>query len=322
VIDLRNALPDLNLPPFGASNKAVSALAFDHLLDCGLRNFGFFGSPARQYRYDDERRDEFQRTVEEAGFTCHVYADSTNPVESCDWHVQQQRLGDWVSQLPKPVGILSCHDEQGQELLDACRARSIVVPDEVAVLGVDNDPYFCNLSIPPLSSIDLNTQKIGYDAAAMLDRMMNQSLTSYPSTVLPPRYVVTRQSTDLLAVDDDDILTAIRFIRGNACAGITIDDVLKQVAVSRSTLNRRFKEVFGRSPKTEIVRTQLEHARKLLIETDLSVASIAARCGFSEAKYFYDVFHRRVGTTPREFRQTHCHRGSFVEMPSTSELSE
>jgi LacI family transcriptional regulator len=297
-------------------------MAFDHLVDCGLRNFAFYGSPARKYRYDDERRDEFKRTVEQAGFPCHVYHDSHDALRSGDWRLRQQQLGDWVSQLPKPIGILSCHDEQGQALLDACRARQIVVPDQVAVLGVDNDPYFCNLSIPPLSSIDLNTQKIGYDAAAMLDRMMNSGSTSYPATVLPPRYVVTRQSTDMLAVDDHDVLAAIRFIRSHACAGITIDDVLKQVAVSRSTLNRRFRDVFGRSPKYEIVRTQIERARTLLIETNLSVASIATRCGFSEAKYFYDVFHRRVGTTPREFRKTHCGMKTLAEMPPSSDLDE
>lgn len=133
--------------------------------------------------------------------------------------------------------------------------------------------------------------------------------------LIPPRSVVTRQSTDLLAIDDPEIAAAIRFIRGKACTGITVDDVLQAIAVSRSTLNRHFKELLGRSPKVEIVRTQLEHARKLLIETDLTVAAVAARCGFSEAKYFHDVFHRHVGTTPREFRVTHYDPKRFAEAP-------
>ncbi len=319
VIDLRHALTDLQLSPFGASNSAVAQMAFEHLRDRGLRHFAFYGEPPGTYRYDDERRVEFSRRVTEAGLDCHVYSYSKGSPEVTNWDLRQERLGQWIRELPKPVGILGCHDAQGQELIDACRASDIVVPDQVAVLGVGNDPYTCGLSIPPLSSVDLNTERVGYEAAATLDKMMDDTDYSHPGKLIPPRYVVTRQSTDLLAVDDPEIVAAIRFIREKACAGITVEDVLRTVPLSRSTLNRRFRELLDRSPKAEILRTQFELARRLLIETDLAVATVSERCGFNEAKYFYEVFHRRMGMTPREFRLANCPpKSPATSVPSDS----
>jgi len=302
VIDLRNAYSDLDLPPFGASNAAVAEMAFEHLRTRGLRHFAFYGEPPKTYRYDDERRETFVRHVKQSGFECNVYEYADEAPEATNWDLRQERLGDWLRGLPKPIGVLGCHDGQGQEILDACRSQNLTVPDDVAVLGVDNDPYLCGLSIPPLSSIDLNTERIGYDAAAELEKMMSDPNYTRSETLFPPRYVATRQSTDLLSVDDADTAAAIRFIRDRACSGITVTDVIQEVAVSRSTLNRRFREQLGRSPKAEILRVQLEQARRLLIETELAVAAVAARSGFSEAKYFHEVFHRRVGMTPRDFR--------------------
>jgi LacI family transcriptional regulator len=301
VIDLRNML-DLGFPPFGASNTEVAEMAFEHFQERGIRNFAFYGEPSGTYRYDDQRCSEFQKKVAEVGRECHVYHYTKRSREALNWDLRLEGLGEWIRDLPKPVGILGCHDGQGQELLDACRATEIVVPNEVAVLGVDNDPYICGLSIPPLSSIDLNTDRIGYEAAATLDKMMDDPNFSLGEMLFSPRIVATRQSTDLLAIDDPDIVAAIRFIREKACSGITVEDVTRTVLLSRSTLNRQFKALVNQSPKAMILRTQLEFARQYLVETDLAVAVVSERCGFSKAKYFHEVFHRRVGVTPREFR--------------------
>jgi LacI family transcriptional regulator len=317
VIDLRNML-DLNLPPFGASNVGVAEMAFEHFQERGIRTFAFYGEPQGTYRYDDQRCAAFQEQVTAAGRECHVYHYTQDSQEATDRDLRVERLGEWIQGLPKPVGILGCHDGQGQELLDASRARDIIVPNEVAVLGVDNDPYICGLSIPPLSSIDLNTDRIGYEAAATLDRMMEDPEYSFGETLFPPRLVVTRQSTDLLAIDDPNVVAAIRFIRDRACSGITVEDVIRAVPLSGSTLSRKFKALLNQSPKSMILRTQLETARQYLVETDLSVTTVSDRCGFSESKYFHEVFHRRVGVTPREFRLANRQPRS----PAESQLQE
>ncbi len=304
VIDLRNKL-DLNIPPFGTSNSAVSAMAFEHFRDCGLRNFAFYGEPSGTYRYDDDRRMGFQNRVTQAGCDCHIFCYEEDSPEATDGDLRQDRLSEWILSLPKPIGILCCHDEQGQELVDVCRICDVKVPGQVAVLGVDNDPFICGLSIPTLSSIDLNTDRIGYEAAATLDKMMSIPDYSFSGELIPPRIVITRKSTDLLASDDPEIVQAVRFIRKNACLGISVDDVIHAIPMSRSTLNRRFKALFDQSPKAVIIRTQLDLARRALIETDLAISVVSCRCGFSDAKYFHEVFLRRVGVTPHQFRMTH-----------------
>ena len=195
------------------------------------------------------------------------------------------------------------HDDRGQQVLEACQQAGIYVPDEVAVLSVDNDEYLCNLSFPPLSSIDVNPERIGYEAAETLNRMMAGKQEGFQETIIPPRGVVTRQSTDVMAMKDQDIVKAVRYIRDHACSDITVDDVLDQLSISRSMFNRRFKKILGRSPKAEMIRVQIERARELLIDSDLPVQEIAESCGFQEPKYFIQVFHRRVGVTPLTFRR-------------------
>lgn len=303
VIDLRKKL-DLDLAPFGACNASVAGMAFDHFRDCGLRNFAFYGEPSGEYRYDEERCRSFRHRSSQAGFECHVFDYQENSPEAANWDIRQTQLSDWILGLPKPIGILACHDEHGQELIDACRNCNVLVPDQVAVLGVDNDPYICGLSIPTLSSIDLNTERIGYEAAATLDKMISDPNYSRVTKLIPARYVVTRKSTDLLTSDDPAVISAVQFIREKACLGITVDDVIHAVPLSRSTLNRRFKALFDRSPKAVIIRAQLDAACRLLIETDLAISTVSSRCGFSDAKYFHEVFHKRVGMTPRTYRLT------------------
>ncbi len=170
------------------------------------------------------------------------------------------------------------------------------------MLGIDNDEFLCNLAIPSLSSIDPNSERIGYEAATLLDRMVERRARFTRGRYFPPVGVVARQSTDVLMAHDREVTSAIRFIRQHACQRITVKDVERQVALSRSLLNRRFKQVLGRTPKAEMTRVQIETARQLLVDTDLPIAEIATLTGFSEAKYFIAVFDRHVGATPRGFR--------------------
>jgi LacI family transcriptional regulator len=199
---------------------------------------------------------------------------------------------------------MACNDIRGQQVLTACRAIGVAVPDEVAVLGVDNDEVLCDLADPPLSSIIPDTRRIGYEAAACLDRMMCGEPPPGPTTVIPPLGVVTRRSTDVLAVDDRALAHAARFIRERACEGITVQDILDGIPLSRSVFERRFLKTFGRTPKAEIVRTQLRRVMQLLAETDLPLKQIADRTGFEHPEYMSAAFKKRTGLTPGVYRRS------------------
>jgi LacI family transcriptional regulator, galactose operon repressor len=304
VIDLRGSISDLGLPPFGADNEIIAEVAYEHLAERGFHHFGICGEPPGIHRYDDERCALFHKMVIDSGKSCYNFEYKKNGRKTVNWEEEQKQITEWVKQLPKPVAIMTPHDDRGQQVLEACQQAGIYVPDEVAVLSVDNDEYLCNLSFPPLSSIDVNPERIGYEAAETLDRMMSEKTKNFEATIIPPRGVVTRQSTDVMAMKDQDIVKAVRYIRDHACSDITVDDVLDQLSISRSMFNRRFKKILGRSPKSEMIRVQIERARELLIDSDLPVQKIAESCGFQEPKYFIQVFHRRVGMTPLTFRRS------------------
>jgi LacI family transcriptional regulator len=199
---------------------------------------------------------------------------------------------------------MACNDIRGQQVLTACRAIGVAVPDEVAVLGVDNDEVLCDLADPPLSSIIPDTHRIGYEAASRLERMMNGEPSREPTTVIPPLGVVTRRSTDVLAVDDRALSSAARFIREHACERITVTDVLAGIPLSRSVFERRFLKVFGRTPKAEILRTQLDRVMQLLAETDLPLKQVASRTGFEYPEYMSTAFKKRTGLTPGQYRRS------------------
>ena len=326
-IDLRGRLPDLELPFIGGNNESITRLAFDHLRDRGLRQFAFCGVPAGQMRTLDLRRAHFEQHVEAAGFSCSTYtgestgkskrrrspsrqtADAGTPgIPAADfgnrgWEDEQTDLADWVKSLPKPVGIMACHDPRGYQLVDACRRASVQVPDQVAIVAVDNDPVLCLMANPPMTSIDTDGIRIGYEAASRLHHMMIGETDSAAPMLLEPKKLIARRSSDMLAIDDPDIAKAVRFIRDHACDGVRVDAVVRHVAMSRSVFERRFKKFLGKTPKAELLRIQIERSRQLLTETDLGMAAIADQAGFSNEKYFSDAFFRQTRQRPTDFRK-------------------
>src|SRR6266545_727872 len=297
VIDLRGRLPNLGLPRVGVDNAAVTRLAVQHLRQRGLLHFAFCGLRRGEHVHMDQRCDDFERLVRAAGHSCDVFRPCT-----ATWEREQEQLVAWLRGLPRPVGIMTCNDDRGQQLLDACRRGGIAVPDEAAVIGVDNDALLCNLATPPLTSIDVAPQRVGFEAAALLDRLMVGDKPPLGGIVLDLCRVVTRQSTDVLAIDDPELVKAVRFVRARACDGINVEDVLAEVCLSRSVLERRFKQVLGRTPKAEILAVQIERARQLLTETDLPLEAVAQRSGFHSEKYFGDVFYRKMGVRAGAYR--------------------
>jgi len=223
-----------------------------------------------------------------------------NWIES--WEHEQPVLADWIKGLPKPVGLMACNDICGREVLQACASTGLHVPDDVAVVGVDNDELMCELSNPTLSSVALDLEKAGYEAARLLDGLMSGRFDNNHIVQVEPAYVVTRQSSDLIAQDDPCVAAALRFIKDHAGQAIAVSDVGEEVGVSRRTLERRFLRALGRSVYSEITRCRVERAKRLLVETDLPSYRVAGGAGFGSTKTFNRVFRRAGGVSPKEFR--------------------
>ncbi len=301
-VDLRYSVRNFGFPHVGLDNRAVVGLAFQHLANCGFRQFGFYGLPPGKNCWMDLRRDLFREVVLESGSACHIFDWPGRPL-SASWEDEQEQIAAWVRQLPKPIGVMACNDERGLLLLEACRSINVVVPEEVAVIGVDNDEIICNLSSPSLSSVDVNTYEVGYASAELLERMMAGEPAPEQPVLFAPCSVVTRESTDVLAIEDRELADAIRKIRKHACDGLRLKDFVRMTSLSRRMLERRVRGVLGRSPKEEITRIQLEVAKNLLVNTNLPVVAVAEKCGFGQPKYFSQVFHAKVGIAPMLYRR-------------------
>lgn len=305
-VDVRYLLPNLEMPSVRTDDEAVARAASEHLLERGFRHFAFCGFDGADY--SDIRRDSFAERIAEAGFRCHAFEDPQKPRKASTLEYEEHGLkyedlvASWLKELPKPIGLMACNDIRGQQVLNACRAIGVAVPDEVAVIGVDNDEVLCDLSDPPLTSVMPNTERIGYEAAALLDRMMAGAKSPKQPVFIEPAGIVTRRSTDVLAIEDRHIAAAVRFIREHATEGIDVSDVLKAVPLSRSTLERRFARALGRSPKDEILRVRLNRAKELLAETDFSLALVAEKVGFEHTEYLSVIFKKKTGLTPGQFR--------------------
>jgi LacI family transcriptional regulator len=216
-------------------------------------------------------------------------------------------MSRWIRDLPKPIGLLACDDDRGREVMEACRAAGAQVPEDVAVMGVDNDELLCDLSDPPLSSVAFDTERAGYEAAALLGGLMLGRIREPRRILVEPMYVVARRSTDVLALDDRAVAAALRFIHDTAGRPIGVGEVIRQVPLSRRTLELRFRRVVGRSIHEEIQRVRLERARQLVAETDLSIGMIAENCGFAGAGHLTRSFARTFGLPPSRYRAQHRH---------------
>jgi LacI family transcriptional regulator len=252
------------------------------------------------------RREGFVDTVRRGGFDCAVY-DMQVPGPGAGgpevWEQQQRSLAQWLQALPKPLGVMTTNDLMGQQILEACQRLQIRVPEEVAVVGADNDEPICRIASPPLSSVIINDHQRGYEAAALLDRMMAGAPPPAQPIYVEPAGVATRASTDIMAIEDQPIVEALRFLREHCCERINVDDVVKEVPLSRSVLERRFRKVVGRSINSEIVRLRINRAVELLTETALELKVVAQRAGFGTQSYMNAVFQAKVGKTPGSFRR-------------------
>ena len=277
-------------------------LAADHLAARGFRKFAFFAPPS--HRYSKSRGEAFLKTVTQLGYECHEYQPGYRAGRKIGWEEQQRRVSRWLAALPRPVAILAVDADRGRQLAEICHFANIRVPDEIAILAGDTDDLLCEVSTPPLSSVSVACERLGNDAAAMLHRMVMGEPAPAEPLLIAPHGVISRQSTDVLAIDDPTLVRALRYIHTHAHHGIVVDDVLREVPISRRSLEIQFRSYLGRSPAEEIRRVRLERGRQLLGRRELSITEIALACGFSNATRFGVAFRKCFGTTPRAFRKT------------------
>ncbi|NOU71132.1 helix-turn-helix domain-containing protein [Paenibacillus sp. LMG 31458] len=305
-VDLSASRMIPSLPYVETNDQSIAQLAAEHFLERGFKHIGFYGDS--RFRWSNLRCTYLAACLAERGHYCHIYEASENLLVEKSWKTERDKLVQWLYDLPKPIGIMACYDICGQQLLEACRIAQIAVPDEVAVLGVDDDELLCELSNPPLSSIKTNAVKTGYQAAELLERMMSGEVIGAQMHLIEPLNVHVRLSTDVLAIEDKMVSDAVRFIRNHAYDDIQVQDILEQLKVSRRILESRFQKALGRTPHDEIINVKLKLVKKLLLDTKLSLAVIAERIGFKHTEYMSVVFKRATGIRPGQFRQQNKHR--------------
>lgn len=294
------------MPAILTDDAAGARIAAAHLLERGFRQFAYCGFVGTLY--SDERSRVFNEVIERAGFRCFTYESPRHlrgrhpETAEIEGRGGEEHVLRWLRKLPRPIGLMACNDARGQQVLNACRDLGIHVPEEMAVVGVDNDDVLCDLCDPPLSSVVPNTAKIGYEAAALLDRMMRGEAAPRRPIYVEPVGIVTRRSTDVLAVESADLSAALLFIREHACDGISVEDVTTHVSLSCSALERQFGKVLGRTPKAEIVRVQLDRVKQLLAGTTWPLKEIALKAGFRHTEYLCAVFKSKFGQTPGQYR--------------------
>ena len=321
-----------HFPRILPDDQATGRLGAEHFVRRGFRHFGFFGDGSMAWVRERETgfRREIERVFAErsesgagvvAEFTLSSFEHDNRPVAAGALGGALHRrlsaaMGEWLVSLPKPVGVLAANDLWGFELVQAARERGLHVPDDVAVLGIDNDELLCEISHPPLSSIKIGGEQMGQQAVALLERLMaGKKVVEQAAERVAPIGIVTRQSSDVLAVDDPEVAAAVRHIRQHAFEGLSVKQMLDAVAVNRRTLERRFVKVLGHTPLEEIRRVRLDRV-KALLQTDLPIYEVAVRTGFATPEYLATSFLQSTGLTPTDYRRKFAPRGRWHNPPT------
>ncbi len=301
VVDVLGIVPDTGFPLVHVDDRAIARFAIEHLYDRGIRKFGFFG--IRGENWSDRRRDAVRDIVEAKGCSLNVFEAGREELHEMAWEKREDALARWVEQLSRPAGVMVCSDQLGSDFMEACRRASVSVPDEIAVVGVDNDEPLCEVAQPPLSSVWPDHQAVGFQAAAILDSLLQGGPPPAAPILIAPRKVVTRRSTDVLAIEDGNVAKALRVIRERGCEDLNVDQIVRSSGLSRSVLQRRFRQVLGTTIHAEILNCRIKNACHLLSETGLSLMEVAELSGFKHQEYMGAVFKSKLGKTPGQFRR-------------------
>ena len=283
-----------------ADSVMVGQLAAEHLLDCGFQHFAFYG--LEDAFWSDQRSVSFQRHIAAAGFPSLTYLSSARAAGR-PWKDEHQRLIVWLKSLPKPVGLMACNDDLGQQVIEACKSAGLAVPDDVAILGADNDELVCELSDPPLSSVVINFEQAGYESARLLDRLMRGQRVTQEMILARSSHVVARQSTDIINVSDPAVARSLRFVREHAREAIQVADAVRASGLSRRVLEKRFRALLGRSILSEIRRVRVGQICRMLTETNHPISEIALALGYTSIEHIARYFRSEKKLTPLAYRK-------------------
>lgn len=281
-------------------SRAAGRMVAEYFLDRGFRHFAFCGCEGAIW--SRRRQDGFCQRLAEASFSISVYQQRRRKLQPA-WEQERPQMIQWLQSLSYPLGLMACNDHRGRQVLEACLLAGLDVPDDVAVVGADDDRLLCDLSNPPLSSIAFNAEKGGYQAAEVLAGLMAGRITEPQRILVEPLGVTERYSSDVIAVEDRHVARALRFIRDNARRAIRVEDAVAHSGIGRRALEIRFQKALGRSIRDEIQRVHLAWAKRLLTETELPMTKIAEYSGFNSLSYLSNVFHRESGMTLAQYRR-------------------
>jgi len=287
-------------------SKGIGRMGAEHLVSCGFKHFAFCGyekTALENTIWSEIRRKSFCGHIREAGFADPPYYAFSTPLK--DWSKEWRSLARWLGTLPKPLGVMACNDDCAQRLMEVCKLAGLTVPDMIGIIGADNDEVICGLTDPPMSSIAINFERAGYEAAAALDGLMRGAPVVPNRITAAPSHVVTRRSTDFVAADEPHLSKALRFIRDHARNGVSVDEVAQSAGLSRRALEKRFRKQLGRSILEEIRRIRTGHIAQLLVETDLPVAKIADLLGFPDTQHIARYFQTDKKISPVAYRRTY-----------------
>lgn len=301
-VELTDRKGDVEFSQIRSDDAAIGKMGAEHLLERGFKRFGYCGFKGEAW--SKRREESFVKTIDQkSSGSCSLYNSTWQGRGARNWEDEQRCIIEWLQTLTPPFAVMACNDIRGRQIIDACSELDLAVPEQVVVVGVDDDELLCRMCSPPLSSVIPNAQAVGFRAAEVLASLMDGKSPASEVQLIEPLGVATRQSTDAVAIDDPDIAAALRYIREYACRGITVAEVVRDNSVSRSTLERQVRKYLGRTPQEEIRFVQIKRARELLISTDLSAEQIAPLCGFEHPEYLHVVFKRVTGTTIGVFRK-------------------
>lgn len=302
-VDLSDYPPQIpGIPKIHPDNRAVGHMAAEYFIEKGYHNFAFCGFSNKPWSMD--RKAGFLEALDLVHREPSIFESEHPEFTEADWDKRNVRdIRCWIENIPKPLAVFSANDLRGLQVIDACSTLNVHVPEEVSVLGVNNDTLRCELSNPQLSSISLNCESYGQSAAKLLDKLMDGKSVGEMNILIEPRTVVTRRSTDAFCIEDQNVAAALHLIKNKAHEGITVDWVVKQLKISRSSLERNFRKYLGKTPQVEIRDVQIQKIKQLLLETDYTLAHIAGLTGFEHPEYMAVVFKKDTGQTLNKYRQ-------------------
>ena len=287
-------------PAILTDSAAIGAMAAEHFLNRGFEHFAYCGLD--EFVWSRLRGHHFSERLKQSGFATNLYCRPKARAKRA-WKSEQNLIADWLRSLPKPVALMCSNDDRALQVIEACKLADVYVPDEVAVLGVDNDVLICDLADPPISSVALSTEAAGHEAAKLLDRLMRGEPMAGQEIHVRPTHIVTRISTDMLAVTDREVAAALRFIRRHPNRMMQVGDVVEATNVSRRVLEKRFKAILRRSVYQEIRRIRVNYIIELLVGTDMTVTEIAIKSGFDGVEHISRYFRKETGISLREYRK-------------------